>query len=68
MLTLDKTSGGNTIHFGHADVHHDDRGLVHRDLRNGLGTIACLIDNIDIGVRLQERPQTLAKHPMVIHE
>jgi hypothetical protein len=68
MLTLQYTSGGNAIHLRHADVHHNNGRLVRRDLGHGLRTIACLINHIDIRVRLQKRSQTLTKHQMVIHD
>ena len=62
----DLPRGVDAVEVGHADVHHDHvRGVLPRQSYRGTA-IAGLGDNLHVGLRIQQQPQALSKHLMIV--
>src|SRR5687767_3991575 len=66
ISSLDQPGGGNAVDFFHVYIHHDDGGLESSCVRNGLVTIACLTDDLNVGVVLENTAKRLSNNKLVI--
>ena len=52
MRFFDLSRGFDAVHVGHLDVHQDDIGLVTAGQIDGLASICCLSDDLDVGLSI----------------
>jgi hypothetical protein len=67
-LNFNQPGRSNPVEVGHADVHHDDSRLELLYGRHSLFSIGGFAHDLNIWIRLQDRPQSLAYHGMIIND
>jgi len=54
------------VELRHSNVHHDHIGAELLGHADGFTSIGRLPDNFDVGIGLQEKPETLADDTMIV--
>lgn len=65
-VIADGLGGGQSVGAGHADVHHDDVGMVRAGEFGGFPAVGCFADHLHIGGRADQDAEGLAQQGLVI--
>jgi hypothetical protein len=69
VLDPGELAGGlDPVYAGHANVHQHHVDLARRTGLDGLGTVGCFADHLDVGLRLKDHPQAGADQGLVVGE
>ena len=67
-LLRDPACGLEAVDAGHLDVHQHDIGLQPLRDRDGLLPVACLADDLDVVLGLEDQPEAGAHQRLVVGE
>ncbi len=68
VLSLDPGGRFDAVEAGHIDIHDDHSRPKCVRHSHGFMAIRGFADDLNVGVRFQDRPQTLSHHGMIVDE